>query len=368
MKTAKLKGAATPYDAARHELALDINAKMAASLKTDPLGWAAENAGQALPALDFTDAKTTAASLQARIAFADATARHYGVAPKYFRPAEAQQLTTTLDAAPPAQRVQLLGALAGATNDERLGAMMRELTGTKNGGAYAQAALLMKEGNGPAAAAVAAGIDAIHTGAVKIDGFGQKARAAAAPFLSRLPSALGAASGAMLDSASAIYAAHASGDDRSKFNSELFERSLQEAAGARFEGDTRVSGGFGLVNGNTVLVPPTTNDTDLGNLFGKIDDSDLAHVALAPPVDDKGKPIAASVLRGAYPVTVGPGRYAFSLTDPSRGAPELVGAHAPGGVFVLDVDKLWARAHARAPVGNRPASPTRRSDLHGGLQ
>lgn len=130
---------------------------------------------------------------------------------------------------------------------------------------------------------------------------------------------------------------------------DIFERSLQEAAGATFEGDVQF-GGVATVNGRKTALPSNVRASHAETLLATVRDADLA---ANPPVGSNGKPLLASDLRSAKFVAVGDGRYRVARGDPDGERPQWF-ADATGNPWVLDLKAL------------EPALKERRPDLYRG--
>lgn len=336
----RLSKGANAEEVSRYELAQNIRDNMQTGLKRDPLQWAAENGGRPLPPLDFKDAGTLAASMRNRMPYADAIARDYGIAPTYFTDAERTALGTQIAAAPAADRMAFLGAVTKGVPSARLPAVIGELA--KESPALAQAASLVAAGNTRAAIRINAGLDILRDRKTVRDATTSDMVKAAQPFLSGLPGGMTAAKGAMLDAATAIYVADQANRPDTEFDEAGFQRALEQAAGAQFQGNKKISGGFDYVHGAPVLLPPEMTADQVENLLLNTGEKDLPQVGELgkPPVYQNGKPVSADTLRNAYPVSVGDGLFAFSLTDPANGAPELVAAKTARGYYVMDIRAL----------------------------
>lgn len=131
----------------------------------------------------------------------------------------------------------------------------------------------------------------------------------------------------------------------------LFDRTLQQAAGARFTPDGTQYGGVakvssGLFSSAKVLVPPDVRADKFPAVLGAITDADLQALP-APPKAADGKPYSARDLHNAVPVAVR-GGYRFAFGDVNSDNPKwLRGAN--GEPFVLDLDALRPALKQRVP-------------------
>jgi hypothetical protein len=125
-----------------------------------------------------------------------------------------------------------------------------------------------------------------------------------------------------------------------------FDRTLQEAAGARFTPDGTQFGGVtsykpGWFSGTRkVLVPNTVRADSFRDVILSIRDEDLNSLP-APPQSPGGKAYRARDLQEAVPVAVS-GGYRFALGDPASDNPKWIRG-ADGKAFVLDIDALPLR-------------------------
>jgi hypothetical protein len=138
-----------------------------------------------------------------------------------------------------------------------------------------------------------------------------------------------AASGQILSTADAIYAARApaqglngasvgNGDARAL---DLYTRALNEAAGAHYDSYGNQWGGLATYRGVPVIAPvgiPAAKMED--TVHGLSDRALTTHSVTGSPPVVGGKPLASSDLDRLYLLNVGDDRYALSTTDPTQGA------------------------------------------------
>ncbi len=343
------KDGADDFTGSRFKLAVKLRNSMADALKQDPLAFASDNGVRPLAPLDLRDGKT----LQRRFADAEAISHDYGVPVRYFTNAERTAIAAQLEQAPPGDRIRILGALAAAAPNDRLPRMMGELSIDQP--ALAQAGLLLHDGLPATAAKIATGQALLKDKAAPAPDI-DKALKISAPLLAALPPSMSKARGSGLQAANAIYAAEAARNGTDSFDADLYDRALNEAFGARYTSDgDRITGGFDTVRGSRVLLPSRMSAADAERALGFITDQDLKLVGAenAPPVYADGKPVKADAIADAYPVTVGPGRYAFSTTDPASAPPQFIAAKNHIGIYVLDITKLAERAKDRPAASAR---------------
>lgn len=144
---------------------------------------------------------------------------------------------------------------------------------------------------------------------------------------------------AVLDGADAIFAANAvrqglrGADLATPQGKALYQKSLQQAAGARFEADGSQWGGIGNYRGNSVLVPQSVKADGFEDLVHHLQPDDLTKASVngQPPVFEGGtapsslmqKPGLTGALlghHGVWLISGGNGVYGLSATDPNKGA------------------------------------------------
>jgi hypothetical protein len=152
-------------------------------------------------------------------------------------------------------------------------------------------------------------------------------------------------------------------DPMGKEAQDIYERSLQEAAGARFVED-RQFGGVGPYrpvgswqNTHRVVVPPGVDAARFGDLIRGINDDDLAELSSIPldelgvlpgqPSTVDGVPFMARDLHRATPVATS-GGYRFVMGDPADSPPRYI-TTADGQPFLLRWDDVEHRLRARMP-------------------
>ncbi|TCD15500.1 hypothetical protein E0D97_06235 [Oricola cellulosilytica] len=328
--------------------------EMEAGLDEDPLTFASRAGVAAVEPIDFSSADTLTASLAERVNDAEAIAGHYGRAPRYFTPAEAEALKQAVQDDP----MQLPGLVAGLTAGlgDAAPAALAEVS--KEAPVLAHlGGLYHATGNGRLAAEIAEGL---HLRAM--DGYSSPL-----PSNAKLDAALAETAGA------AFYAVPQLRDPVRRTANILFERriaalgidatdfdmagnaareaygqAVEEVLGATWRDGVK-HGGIATVNGVETIAPPGMRADALEDLVGSISEDDLA--AQMPIGTANGVPITAAQIRGGVLVNTGPGRYRVALGDPYSGDPRFVPA-AAGGYFELDVSLIAPRQPSR-PFGRR---------------
>lgn len=325
----------------------------------DPVGYA-ERRGLIAPApLDLTGGQAPSAvsgALAARVATASAVARTLGVSPRYLRPGEADGLATLAKRDPVGAADQLGAVVAGA--GPAAPAVLRELGGASP---VLERAGLILAGGGSARATrdFLFGSTAPEGGKLPPD-VPPASRAQAALSIGlhdALPVLPGDA--ARIEATGAAIArqrlAAAGLDAKDPSAGPIIERAMQEAAGARFDGDVQWGGiatisrggwfGWGSTSAS-VLLPSSIRSDRFGAVLDAVRDEDLATLPTAPVTGD-GQKFRARDLKAARPVSV-PGGIAFAAGDPASEDPQWI-TGPDGRPWVLDPERLADRLSPRVP-------------------
>ena len=138
------------------------------------------------------------------------------------------------------------------------------------------------------------------------------------------------------------------------FDSEAYERALEEAMGATFRGPGRVKfGGTARVNpsgwyNETDIVVPSWLRADMaGDVLESLSEQDYRDAG-GVPRDVNGEPIPMKDLAGARPVTVGDGVYRLILAE-RNGRPQYAAGDYASGYYELDLNALKDRIATRMP-------------------
>ncbi|CAA0096269.1 Uncharacterised protein [Starkeya nomas] len=345
MKAKTSETGATTLSAARNQRADTFLRTMSTQLKEDPLGWADRAGVASVPAIDFADPS----SLAARADAAEAVASHYGTPAVYLRPQEKASLARNIEQGGEA----MLAAVNGITNGfgSRAPAVLREVS--TSAPVLAHVGGVMLAGGSPELAS-----DVAEAVAMRRDTAFKPPTWKPQPFRDMANNVLGEAFTASPEAlrsaettAKTAFEARAFrrglapdlGDADSKA---VFERTLQEAAGATFDrngiqyGGVGTHGGGWLRDGTKVVVPTDVRADRFSDVIGAVRDEDLGGV------------ISARELQGARLLAVGPGRYRVALGDPASDDPQYV--TTPDGRFwTLDLNALEPALRARVPGAYR---------------
>lgn len=323
-------------------------------VRNDPIG-VAERFGvlpvsPGLPLDGEADPEAVSSAFSERINQAQAAARHFGVAPRYFRPGEADAIEEAVKA-DPAKGVSIAAGLVDAAGrDARR--MLLELGETAP--AIAGAGEIVAAGGDPRAARdLVAGYGPGPDGKAYPDMKSTKripiARDIAGEALAFAPDQVN-----RLDEQAAAIArkrlADQGIDPKSEDARPVFERAFNEAAGATYAGNVQFGGFAGYDPGirwkeRKVLVPPSIRADRFGDVIAALEDADIGSVKAK-----NGKAWAAADFKRAMPVAVA-GGYVFALGDPSSAAPMWI-ANEKGDPLVLDLANIPA-LKARVPEAFR---------------
>lgn len=332
------KAGATAATATQYTIGRQILDKMTGELARDPLSWASAQGVTDVEPISFQgDAGTEA--LASRAASAHQVAGYYGVAPKFFTDAERSSLQAALKDAPAQSQLALATSIVkgmGPDAPKALGEI------SSNAPVFAHLGGLLATGP-QYAATVEAGFDgakAIAEKANVVPG-GRKLDTAISDVLgTALDERQGATRRAAIESAKAIYTSEAlkRGLTAEAFNEGLFEDALQKSLGQWRDGNGDEKGGVGRFNGGDVVLPTFMSNGDLKDTIRGLDDKALTALSArgGAPVHGDGSKASADELRDAWLVTVGPGLYQISMTDP-RYARELLKDDKSGGYYLLDL-------------------------------
>lgn len=335
-----------------------LHKQMIDGLRDDPLSWAQTAGVATIEPIDFSDDAALTASLAERINDAEAVASHYGVAPRYFTPAEADALKKAVQDNP----LQLPGIVAGLTAGlgEATPAALAEIS--KDAPVLAHlGGLFHATGNQRLAVEIA---EALHMRAQ--DGYKSPL-----PSNAKLESAAAEATGAafyaqpqlrnaVMRTANVLFERRiaALGIDASDFGNagnmarEAYQQAIDEVLGATERNGVKY-GGLTMVNGVETIAPPDMRADALEGLIRNISESDLASQMATGSIN--GVPISVRQMQRAVPVNVGQGLYRLALGDPYSEDPRYVPA-LDGGYFVLDASRLAETRRLRFPAPD-PSSP-----------
>lgn len=345
-------GKANPADLAFGRDLIDKHRK---ALASDPLS-VAERFGAIDPVeplpLEGASAGSAAAAFAARRDAAETAAGAFGVPPRYFREGEARQLRAMVDQDPDAAIAVAAGMVTAG--GEALPAILRELG--KDAAPLSQAgAIIAAGGDADAARAVLEGSRPGPDGRMRPAVPRDRQAEISADVVGSAFALHPAEAGRVRDTASAIARVRlqeAGIDPKSDDARPIFERAVNEAAGATYAGDVQF-GGFASYDpglwwsSRKVLVPPGIRADAFGQVVGALTQADLQALPV-PPVDAAGRPYPVAQIKGAFPVATA-GGYRFATGDPDGNAPMWVRG-SDGRPFVLSFEAIPA-LRDRLPSG-----------------
>lgn len=325
----------------RVELAEKLLSNMNTELARDPLSWAARVGVTPVTPLKLDDGE----SYQRRLKEATIVSEHYGTPMQLMTDEETLQWKNAWDVAPPDGRVKLMAALQDGFGTDAIAAF-EDLGKTSAGIANAGGLLVASPAHVSTARDFAIGDAALANPGNKILPAGKKiteARTAA------MGNAFGTASQTMMavtDTADRLYAAEAlrKGLNADNFDEQLYEKSLQRAAGQYQERDGTLRGGIVEQKaGHKIVLPIGMSETEFTNLLGGAKPADLFRGSVGgnAPMHKNGLPLNERDFSRSYLVSSGPGRYFVSTTNPFKGEPTFL--LDPGnamGLYELDISKL----------------------------
>lgn len=325
----------------------------------DPIGYAERRGLVASAPLDLTGGQapdSVSGALAHRVATGNAVAQSLGVSPRYLRPGEADGLAALARRDPVGAADQLGAVVAGA--GAAAPAVLRELGGASP--ALERAGIILAGGGSARAARdFLAGTTPPEGGKLPPDvPPASRAKAALSIGLHEaLPVLPGDA--ARIEATGAAIArqrlAAAGLDTKDPSAGPIIERAMQEAAGARFDGDVQWGGiatvsrggwfGWGSTSAS-VLLPSSIRADRFGSVLDALRDDDLEALPTAP-VTGEGRKFRARDLKAARPVSV-PGGIAFAAGDPVSDDPQWI-TGPDGRPWVLDPERLADRLASRVP-------------------
>lgn len=338
-RRADTRGKMTPGDAAQIEAAEKLLGKMRTGIRNDPLSWAVQAGVATIAPVKLGDQ----ASVNARIKTSLGVAERYGIKPAFFTDEETALLANNLGKLSGKAKLDAVEGIARG-----FGRYGRDVIGSLSGNdpvlAHAAGLAVNVGGGRDTAQRIFAGQEAWKSKAVAIpsvDAFNNAPGLGLA--LSRTPKSRGA----LIASAKAIYASEAvtAGLDPKVVDEDVWERSLNRAAGATYQRDGSRIGGISMHRGVNIVLPPTVAPDEFASLLGRIDASDLKAIGATPRYGN-GKPVDVATLRSGYLFDASNGRYFVSL---DRAGTQFL--RGKNGMFVLDVGALVPRLRGRAPKG-----------------
>lgn len=345
-----------PQTFARLEHAENLLGNMRQGLKRDPLGWANRVGRIALDDVQFVadEPEQAVSSMKRRRDQAQGVAQTYGIRAKYLTDTEAESLTSTLETADTDTKVALLsniqqgfgnasrGVLGQISDNVPVSAHVGGLLALDNDmpvDAHVEVARRALEGQ----RALAEGNRVLPSDAdlqLEIDNV-------VGASLSNLPQTRSS----LISTAEALYTEHAlrRGISSEQPNPDLWERSLEEAAGAIYDNGRKVGGGFVEFNGSRTIAPPELNESDLEETVDSMRTEDLisASVGGEPPRYGNGEVVpAADIADHGRLVPIDVGKYLVDMSDDGTGFLEGSG---PDGHYVMDLRGSLSRLNRDRP-------------------
>ncbi len=329
------KGDASGFEARRVTALEGALRGMGEKLRDDPIGFMVDR-GRAEP-LDIDNLDTD--GLAARAALAEAGADYYGVEAQYFSDIEREGLERRF-LADPKGAIETAALVAG---HPRGGAMLAEIA--------PKAPELAHLGGLLAARGEPAFIDDAGQGAelVRTEGFksamGREAAETAAALVGPAFMLHPATGAAAQETARLAYEARArrKGLTPLEFDADLYERTLQEAAGGVYDRRGNLWGGVQEYRGRRVVVPRWMRNGEFSGFFRSLtdDETGLAY-------DESGNRIAARTLRRGTPVAVAEATYFIAMGD-AASDPQWA-LDAGGQPLAIDFNAIRARRERAAAV------------------
>lgn len=328
-----------PLTVSQVEMGQKLLTNMGTELKRDPLSWGARVGLVNVAPLDGTP-QAAAARLQA----AHTVATHYNTPLQVLTSEEADKFKNMWDQGNPDQRTALVQQVQQNFGNDAISAFS-DLAKTSPGIANVGALL----------ASSPAHIQTVRDYAIGDSMLASKDNPL--PKVNKLTdaqsSALGDAYGfapgaqqAVLDTASRLYAARAvrQGLTPDNFSEDLYNKALQESAGAWWDRDGKQYGG--IVDqkwGHNIVLPANTTESQFNAKIKSLSDADLqkASVGGHAPIYQSGQAFTADNFRDAYLISSGPGRYIVSTVNPKKnGQPVFLHGSNPQGLYEFDMSKL----------------------------
>lgn len=323
-------------------------AAQSTGLRDDPLMYAQGQGRVQITPLQL-NGSDQADAWQQRVQQANRVAQYYGIKPTYLIKAETDTLKGALAPNQPvAARLHIAQGLVSALGSRSL-AIFSEIA--PHDPVVANAGALMVKGNTSAARDAITGQSLLSSAA---DGKqsdlrplpgGRNLFSDAPQISTALGFGLQDGRGQVLSTADAIYAARASAhgfNGASVGNGDthalsLYNRSLNEAVGARYDDAGNQYGGLSSYRGMPVIAPGGIPSGSFEDAVHGLSDRALSthSVSGAPPVNADGSAVKAADMGRLYVVTVGDDRYRLSSTDPRQSLTPIMDAHGRPYTFSL---------------------------------
>lgn len=335
-----LRGGASGTDAAKVKAGQQVLSKMVRELNRDPLSFANTAGVVDLGGLDL-GGDNLLGELMARKIDALGVAEHYGSAVKFFTDEERAGLATRYREASATQRAALTTALVNGFGNRAPDALaelaIKDPTVAHLGGLQTlgpQHRTTVQDGF--------RGLDVIKQKAVDLDSDAELRSHTDAELGAALDSRLAPVRRQIMLAAKAIYAARAADSGTAQFDADMFRDAVRDAAGG-YDLGGRQFGGIGEHKGRKLLLPQHMDSDGFEGAVAALADDDLAPVSASggAPVHRTitgrtRKASAADIRNHGHFVTVGPGLYQVSMTDPAI-APQYLLDEKTGRFWVMDL-------------------------------
>ena len=321
---------------------LDVSEKLLTEMKTelrrDPISW-----GVRVGLIDNSplvlEGDLAADSMDRRRAQADALARHYGITPRFMTDEEVSQLSEGLPGMTVDQKLALSNTIALGFGDDAAAVLNRV---SDNNATFSHVGGLMlggSQGNADVARNIFSGNIAriddknnILPSKIDLD----------TGYANLAGGALGASSKTranVINAAKDIYTRKGllAGLTSDEFDEDLWDQSLNEAAGAVFV-DGAQYGGFGDYNGEKIVLPKGMTQDDFDQRLGSINDDKITTGVFGDvPRHVDGTIATADEIEDGVLISVGDGLYAIALNE--DGTDLLVGSD-PTRAFHFDAKRI----------------------------
>jgi hypothetical protein len=359
MQAVLAKSGATPDQAQLVEAATKYRDRLREQLNSNPLQRAAaDGVIPGIVPLDVSSPENLQRTLEARVAAADQTAQHYGLARAPLVTPDDKETIKAVAAAGGEPMVQTAATIA-RTLGPRAGDFLSQVGGEAP--QFAQMGRIAAMGGDPGLLRDAAwAIQQDHQQGAKVQ------RPAPETVQKTIETTVGNALRAMPEFAQGMKNLAGSalaaqimreGLDPANLDQGLVAQTVQKSAGATYVGGTQYGGfashgGGWLGGGQKVLAPVDVRADQFDPLLKTINDADLKALP-APPTAPDGTVMTAAQMRSLQFTPLGPGVYLLSKGDPQGEDPQWAtvngGQRGARARFTLDLNALAPELKARLP-------------------
>ena len=344
LETAMAKGATPRQQAVAKGMQAAID-RLEKGLEADPLGFANQAGVVELEPLPLDqDRDSLVAGFAGRRDQALSVKRRYGIPLRVFTPEETARMAAAMDDASPGRRADMAAAIVeGFGRDAQ--AAFAELGQAAPVMAHVGGLSLMGPRQNAAAQEALAGLDMTPEEAKAVPGEATDFDPVFAEELGgAIPPEFAAEVRAIRATAEHIYRVRARRAGVTAFDAAIYRNAVSAALGSE----------IGSYRGLPVILPDGMNDRTFGRVIQGLDTRALNDwSAGARPVYGDGSAAKPSAFRRAYFVSVGPGRYRVSVSDP-RVRPEYLVDAESGGFYVIDLNGRQPRLQpGRRTTGDR---------------